>query len=46
LVIEIDVTSYSDAQDYAIFGVPEVWLLKRNDLAIYGLQWEVYGFVA
>jgi Uma2 family endonuclease len=42
LVIEVDVTSYSDAQDYAIFGVPEVWLLKRNVLAIYGLQGEAY----
>jgi Uma2 family endonuclease len=42
LVIEIDVTSYSDAKDYVLYGVPEVWLLKRNALAIYGLQGEEY----
>jgi Uma2 family endonuclease len=38
LVVEIDVTSYTDANDYAIFGVPEVWLFKRNVLKIYGLE--------
>lgn len=38
LVIEIDVTSYTDANNYAIFGVPEVWLFKRNILKIYGLD--------
>ena len=42
LVIEIDVTSYTDAQDYAIFGVPEVWLFKRNILTIYGLEGNKY----
>jgi Uma2 family endonuclease len=38
LVVEIDVTSYTDAKDYAIFGVPEVWLFKLNVLKIYGLE--------
>jgi Uma2 family endonuclease len=38
LVVEIDVTSYTDANDYAIFGVPEVWLFKHNILKIYGLE--------
>lgn len=38
LVIEIDVTTYTDANDYALYSVPEVWLLKRSQLVIYGLQ--------
>lgn len=42
LVIEIDVTSYTDAKDYAIFKVPEVWLFKRNNLEIYELIGEEY----
>ncbi|NJL22273.1 MAG: Uma2 family endonuclease [Leptolyngbyaceae cyanobacterium SM1_3_5] len=50
LVIEIDVTTYTDANDYAIYQVPEVWLLKRDTvpsalrdrLVIYELQEGVY----
>ncbi|MBW4647257.1 MAG: Uma2 family endonuclease [Kastovskya adunca ATA6-11-RM4] len=38
LVIEIDVTSYTDANDYLPYRVPEVWLFKKNQLAIHGLQ--------
>ncbi|MBD2773393.1 Uma2 family endonuclease [Iningainema tapete] len=38
LVIEIDVTTYTDVNDYFPYKVPEVWLLKRNQLKIYGLQ--------
>lgn len=38
LVIEIDVTTYTDASDYFPYRVPEVWLLKRSQLTIYGLQ--------
>jgi Uma2 family endonuclease len=38
LVIEIDVTSYSDMNDYYPYGVPEVWLLKDQQLFIYRLQ--------
>jgi Uma2 family endonuclease len=38
LVIEIDVTSYSSVQDYLPYQVPEVWLLKRQQLLIYQLQ--------
>lgn len=42
LVIEIDVTTYSDANDYAVYQVPEVWLLKRNRLVIYELEAGIY----
>lgn len=42
LVVEIDVTTYTDANDYAIYGVTEVWLLKRNVLTIYSLQGDAY----
>lgn len=42
LVIEIDVTTYTDANDYALYGVPEVWLLKRSHLVMYALQGSEY----
>lgn len=38
LVIEVDVTSYTDVNDYLPYRVPEVWLLKKNQLTIYSLQ--------
>jgi Uma2 family endonuclease len=42
LVIEIDVTSYSDVNDYLPYRVPEVWLFKRQKLLIYQFQSGVY----
>jgi Uma2 family endonuclease len=42
LAIEIDVTSYTDVDDYLPYRVPEVWLLKRDRLSIYQLQSEAY----
>ena len=42
LVIEVDVTSYTDVNDYLPYRVPEVWLFKRNQLIIYCLQDEGY----
>lgn len=42
LVIEIDVTSYSDVQDYLPYRVPEVWLFKRQQVLIYQLQGVTY----
>jgi Uma2 family endonuclease len=42
LVIEIDVTSYSDVLDYLPYGVPEVWLYKKRKLLIYQLQAGTY----
>ncbi|MEQ9001181.1 MAG: Uma2 family endonuclease [Coleofasciculus sp. B1-GNL1-01] len=38
LVIEIDVTSYTDVNDYLPYQVPEIWLFKSNQLRIYSLQ--------
>ncbi|MDV2997053.1 MAG: hypothetical protein N4J56_006758 [Chroococcidiopsis sp. SAG 2025] len=38
LVLEIDVTSYSEVNDYLPYRVPEVWLFRQNQLAIYQLQ--------
>jgi len=43
LVIEVDVTSYSDVEDYLPYQVPEVWLFKQDRLAIYALQEGRYG---
>lgn len=42
LVIEIDITSYTDVNDYLPYRVPEVWLLKKNQLVIYSLQGDRY----
>jgi Uma2 family endonuclease len=42
LVIEIDVTSYSDVQDYLPYHVPEVWLYKNQQTLIYQLQGATY----
>ncbi len=42
LVIEIDVTSYTAAEDFLPYKVPEVWLLKKSGLSIYGLLGDTY----
>lgn len=42
LAIEIDVTSYTDINDYLPYRVPEVWLLKNNQLLVYRLHGESY----
>lgn len=42
LVLEIDVTSYSDVKDYLPYRVPEVWLFRRQTLSIYQLQGDEY----
>jgi Uma2 family endonuclease len=42
LVIEIDVTSYSNIDDYLPYKVPEIWLLKNKQLLVYRLQGENY----
>lgn len=38
LVLEIDVTSYSNVNDYLPYRVPEVWLVRNQQLFIYQLQ--------
>ena len=43
LVIEVDVTSYSEVNDYLIYKVPEVWLLRGSRLQIYRLTFEEYA---
>lgn len=42
LVLEIDVTSYSDVQDYLPYRVPEVWLFRQQQLLIYQIQGDEY----
>lgn len=42
LVIEVDVTSYTDVTDYLPYQIPEVWLFKKNRLIIYSLQDDRY----
>jgi Uma2 family endonuclease len=41
LVIEVDVTSYTDVNDFVPYGVPEVWIWQ-HELLIYGLQRGAY----
>ena len=43
LVIEVDVTSFTDINDYLPYKVPEVWLLKNKQLLVYRLQGENYA---
>ncbi|MEB3210622.1 MAG: Uma2 family endonuclease [Leptolyngbyaceae bacterium] len=38
LVLEIDVTSFSDVNDYLPYQVPEVWLYRNQQLSIYWLE--------
>ncbi|WP_414574169.1 Uma2 family endonuclease [Nostoc sp. CCY 9925] len=42
LVIEIDVTSYSNIEDYLPYRVPEIWLFRNQKLLIYQLLGENY----
>ena len=42
LVIEIDVTSYTAAEDFLPYKVPEVWLFNKSGLSIYGLSEDSY----
>ncbi|MDT9188553.1 MULTISPECIES: Uma2 family endonuclease [Limnospira] len=46
LVLEIDITSYSDVQDYLPYQVPEVWLFRNQQLMIYQLQGNEYGITS
>ncbi len=43
LVLEIEVTSYSDVRDYLPYRVPEIWLFRNPQLSIYQLQGDEYG---
>jgi Uma2 family endonuclease len=43
LVVEIDITSYTNVNDYLPYRVPEVWLFRKNQLVVYRLQGDVYS---
>lgn len=38
LAVEIDVTSYTDIEDYLPYQVPEVWLFRQRQLLVYCFQ--------
>lgn len=44
LVIEIDVTSLTDPEDYGFLQVPEVWIYRQAQLLIY--RWQGQGYQA
>ncbi len=46
LALEIDVTSYTDVNDYLPYRVPEVWVYKKNKLMIYTLETNSYKLVS
>jgi Uma2 family endonuclease len=46
LALEIDITSYTDVNDYLPYRVPEVWLYKKNKLIIYALDGDGYTIVS
>jgi Uma2 family endonuclease len=46
LALEIDVTSYTDVNDYLPYRVPEVWIYKKNKLLIYALATDSYTIVS
>jgi Uma2 family endonuclease len=43
LAIEIDVTSYTDVNDFLPYRVPEAWIFKKNNLIIYSLEGDSYA---
>jgi Uma2 family endonuclease len=44
LVLEIDVTSHSNVNDYLPYRVPEVWLFRQQQLLVYQLREDEYMF--
>ncbi len=42
LVIEVDVTSFTAAEDYLPYRIPEVWIWKNKTLQIYRLHEDRY----
>ena len=42
LAIEVDITSFTDVDDYLMYRVPEVWLLKDDKLVVYRLEGDRY----
>lgn len=45
LVIEVDVTSFTAAEDYLPYRIPEVWIWKNQALQIYKLNGDTYDVV-
>lgn len=42
IAVEVDVTNFTNIEDYESFGVLEVWLVRGKTLAIFGLTAEGY----
>ena len=42
LAIEVDITSYTNVEDFLAYQVPEVWLFKSDRITIYQLQNDSY----
>lgn len=46
LAIECDVTSFTAVEDYLPYRVPELWIVRQGQIAIYALQSDGYRSVA
>jgi Uma2 family endonuclease len=42
IAIEVDVTNFTQVNDYVPFKIPEVWLVRADELAIFSLASETY----
>jgi Uma2 family endonuclease len=42
IVIEVEVTSFTQIEDYQAFQIPEVWLIRDTQLVLYSLTTEGY----
>ena len=38
IAIEVDITNFTQVSDYAPFKVPEVWLIRASELAVFALS--------
>ncbi len=42
IVVEVEVTNFTDIKDYQPFQIPEVWLIRENHLVLYSLTSDGY----
>ncbi|MEM8603722.1 MAG: Uma2 family endonuclease, partial [Cyanobacteria bacterium P01_H01_bin.121] len=42
LAIEVEVPSFTNINDYLPFAIPEIWLIRANEIVIHSLGSECY----
>jgi len=43
IAVEVDVTNFTNIEDYERFKVPEIWLIRGDGLTIFGLTFSGYA---